>query len=117
MAGVRVILAVLIALSLGRGPEAGAPCSKPAPQHAPAVMADMEECEHANGAALSDRDFTPSDGAACTLECCMLKCFKRFVDAPRVEPAAMPVTVTYTATNIDTPATPHYTPQPPPPRS
>jgi hypothetical protein len=118
MAGVRIILAVLIALSLGLSPAIAAT----APHvHAPAkpvvAMADMEECDHDTGTA-SDEDCPDCPkNANCAPNCCVLKCFQRFVETPRSLRFIAVARIAYLTANAEKPAEQQYTPQPPPPRN
>jgi hypothetical protein len=121
MAGVRIIFAVLIALSLGLSPAIAA---KAPHEHAPAeavmAMADMEECDHASGdsGATSDEDCPDcSKNANCAPNCCVLKCFQRFVETPRSLRFIAVVRIAYLTVNAEKPAEQQYTPQPPPPRN
>jgi hypothetical protein len=119
MAGVRIILAVLIALSLGLSPAIAATAPH---EHAPATavmaMADMEECDHASGGTASDDDCPDCrKNANCTPGCCVLKCFQRFVETPRSLRFIAVAGAAYLTANAEKPAEHQYTPQPPPPRS
>jgi hypothetical protein len=115
---IRICLAVLIAVSPGVLPGGFANAAgESAPAKAAMSMAGMEDCERDSGTPSHEDCPDCTEHAKCTLDCCALKCFPRFI-----EPASSLRFLTfaganYLTANAETPAQRHHTPQPPPPRS